>query len=279
MSGYTLFRAFKYLLFGLFTFNLFYYLGEDLDAYRYLSSDASLGQILETFAVTIDFVAWMVLLALFELETDFFSKEQLQGKLKWAFNATVLVCYPVLVYAFYGYVVALVDFRGYEPIASETVCELVDQDFAYVSMEARFLPLDRENCVALSGGEVFKHRTDKVISAAPPLAASVNLAWIDVANAGAWLLVVLLFEVEVFYQARGSLTRLWLAVIKTSKAVLYVTLLGDAILWTIYGAFIDSWDAYLWLLAFILVDLNVLNFDKDPRSGDPAPVAIAEGGS
>ena len=70
MSGQKLFRVFKYLLFSLLMFNLFYYLVEDLNAYRYLGANPSLGQILETFAVTIDFAAWMVLVVLFELETD-----------------------------------------------------------------------------------------------------------------------------------------------------------------------------------------------------------------
>ena len=266
MSGYTLFRIFKYVLFGLFTFNLFYYLGEDLDAYRYLGADATLSDILETFAVTIDYVAWMVLIVLFEFETDFLSKNQTEGKLKWLFKGGVALCYPILVYAFYGYIMALTSFQDFHPIPSETVCELVDQDFAYVSMEARYLPLNETNCVTISEGEVFQHSSDKAVSAAEPLAASINLSWIDVANAAAWLLVVLLFEIEVILQERGTLGRTSLIVIKASKGVLYSTLLCDAILWSFYGAFIDSWDAYLWIVAFVIIDLNVFNFAGKPSS-------------
>jgi len=39
-------------------------------------------------------------------------------------------------------------------------------------------------------------------------------------------------------------------------------LLGCAIYWTIFSTFIDWWDAWLWLLAFILIDLNMLGLDE-----------------
>ena len=150
MSGHTLFRIFKYVLFALLLYNFYVYFGEDMDAYRYLPAGSPIGKVLETFAVTIDFIAWLVLVVLFELETDVLSKERLQGTLKWLFKGTVALCYPVLIYAFYGYVIALVDFQGYQQIPNETVCELVEQNYAYLSLEARYLPLDQAKCAELS---------------------------------------------------------------------------------------------------------------------------------
>jgi len=282
MSVRKLFTIFKVCLFSLLMFNLFYYLVEDLNAYRYLPANSTLGQIFETFAVTIDYVTWMVLVVLFELETGVLSAENLEKsrRLNWGFNGTVLVCYVVLVYAFWGYIAGLVDFMRYQPIASETVCELVDQNYAYVTPQARFVALDSASCAALSEGEVFKHRTDNVISAAEPLVASTKLGWIDVVNAAAWLLVVLFFEIEVVLKARKALTRPRVFAIKASKAALYLTLLGSAIYWSLYGAFIDSWDAYLWLLAFIMIDLNIFQFQKDLASeSGRKPSAASEGNS
>jgi hypothetical protein len=245
------------------TFNLFYYLWEDLTTYHYLPDTATLWQTLENFAVTIDNVAWMTLLVIFELETGSLSEKILKGGLKWAFNGTVAVCYAVLLYAAYGYVVALVDFYKYDPITSETVCELVKDDYAYVNIKARFIPLDQESCTRLSNGPIFKHRTDRVISDAPALSASIKLSWIDVINAGVWLLIVLLFEIEVILKDNHTLSGRRFHLIKGSKAVLYSALLGNAIYWTVYGAFIDYWDAYLWLVAFVLVDMNLFDFQKD----------------
>jgi hypothetical protein len=80
------------------------------------------------------------------------------------------------------------------------------------------------------------------------------------------LLVVLLFEIEATMDTRGTLSRRRLIVIKASKGVLYLSLLGAAIFWTVYGAFIDSWDAYLWILAFVMIDLNVFQFQGDAET-------------
>jgi hypothetical protein len=46
------------------------------------------------------------------------------------------------------------------------------------------------------------------------------------------------------------------------KAFAYLVLLVCAIYWTVYSAFIDWWDAWLWLAAFILIDLNMLGLDE-----------------
>ena len=264
MSGYKLFRIFKYLLFSLLMFNLFYYLVEDLNAYRYLGANPSLGQILETFAVTIDFAAWMVLVVLFELETDVYTEEKLKASRSlWRFfNGTAFVCYGIIVYAFWGYIAGLVDFYQFEPIPSATVCELAEEDYAFVTMEARFAPLNPDNCATLSGGDVFKHRTDNIIAAPRPLSASIALGWVDVLNSGVWLLVVLLFEIEAILRVRRALLKRRLLLIKVSKGVLYLTLLGAAIYWTVFGAFIDYFDAYLWILAFVLIDLNIFQFEN-----------------
>ena len=139
--GLTRFQVIRYSIYTLLTLNMLYYLWEDLIAFQYVPRGAPLAQIVENFAVTIDYVAWMVLIVLFEIETDFMPKEKFKGGVKWAFNSALVACYLVLVYAFYGYVAALVDFYRFVPFPPEQVCSLVDGNFAYVTMDARFLEL------------------------------------------------------------------------------------------------------------------------------------------
>ena len=59
--GLTRFQMIRYSIYSLLTVNLLYYLWEDLIAFRYVPRGAPLAQILENFAITIDYVAWMVL--------------------------------------------------------------------------------------------------------------------------------------------------------------------------------------------------------------------------
>jgi hypothetical protein len=267
----TRFQIFRYTIYAVLTANLFYYLWEDIVAFRYLDPGATLGEILEAFAVTIDYVAWMVLIVLFELETDFIPKEKFKGALKWVFNGLLVACYVVLVYAFWGYVAALVGSYEFEAFPPEKVCSLANDNYAYVTMDDRVAELTQKNCGTFSDDEVFKSPTDNLVASPAVLAAVIWLGWIDVVNAGVWLLVVLFMEWEVMLELRDALSRRRLIIFKTIKGTLYLILLGDAIYWHIYGAFIDYWDAYLWLLAFVMIDLNIFKWGGEAGEGGPVP--------
>ena len=58
------------------------------------------------------------------------------------------------------------------------------------------------------------------------------------------------------------------------KAVLYATLLVVAIYWGFKGDFVDFWDAFLWLVAFVFIELNVFEW----RAEDHAELAEAGSG-
>lgn len=84
--------------------------------------------------------------------------------------------------------------------------------------------------------------------------------WLDFANAATWLAVVLALELEVrvpghrrvFHRVRRAVT--W---------VLYLALAGFVVAWLalgageVDGAWLDAWDALLWLAAFVAIELNV----------------------
>ncbi len=92
--------------------------------------------------------------------------------------------------------------------------------------------------------------------------ALLKLGWIDIFNSNAWLLVVLLFQIELSFEQAKKLTKRRLKIVMIWKAFAYLVLMVCAIYWTVFSAFIDSWDAWLWLLAFILIDLNMLGLDE-----------------
>jgi hypothetical protein len=91
----------------------------------------------------------------------------------------------------------------------------------------------------------------------------VRLAWVDVINAGVWLLVVLVLEFDVRMQERNRLVGLALRISNLSKYILYTILLFAAIYWGIKGDFVDFWDAFLWLVAFVFIELNVFEWRQE----------------
>ncbi|MDH4055455.1 MAG: hypothetical protein OEV58_08765, partial [Gammaproteobacteria bacterium] len=86
------------------------------------------------------------------------------------------------------------------------------------------------------------------------------LAWVDVINAAVWLLVVVVLEIDVRLQEHDRLKGTALRISNAAKFVLYGMLLLAAIYWGIKGDFIDFWDAFLWLVAFAFIELNVFEW-------------------
>lgn len=98
-------------------------------------------------------------------------------------------------------------------------------------------------------------------------------AWLDFANALAWLGVVVALELEVRVPAsRRPLHRGRLVVLGVLYATLFALMLGwlamglrdvdDA------GAWLDAWDALLWLVAFVAIELNVFGGSSRPAGAD-----------
>ncbi len=90
--------------------------------------------------------------------------------------------------------------------------------------------------------------------------------WLDFANACVWLGVVAALESELrvgaehrrFHLARRAVT-----------ICLYALLALFALAWLWQGEWLDAWDAALWLVAFVAIELNVFGF---PAADAPATV-------
>ncbi len=61
------------------------------------------------------------------------------------------------------------------------------------------------------------------------------------------------------------LTGLALRLTSTSKFFLYSTLLWAAIYWAVKGDFVDFWDAFLWIVAFVFIELNVFEWRQESQ--------------
>lgn len=259
------FRYFKITIFWVLMINLLYYLYEDVTAYLYLGPESTFFNVMETFAVSIDYVAWMVLIVLFEMETSAKTRDRFTGARRWVIAGLTAVCYAFLVYAAYSYAAVLGDAYKYEPIESRPACYFANTGFAYLSLSGRPIELTHINCGEFAGKELFKSPVDNLIATEANVRALQKLSWVDVFNASAWLIIVLVFQVEIFLEQMKKLTKRRLIAVKAWKGIAYLVLLVCALYWSVFSVFIDYWDAWLWLLAFILIDLNMLGLEESPN--------------
>jgi len=269
MNSSRIFQLFKYLVYALLTFNIYVFFAEEwaAAAFRFVDGVA-LKDVIEGFAASIDTAAWVVLLLMFELETFVLDDKRITRRVAWTLHGLRAICYAFIVYAFFGYVTKLLFLFGSNALAgSGDLCALAQAGWAYAIDLDEYVALTADNCRTLSNSTdlIAFPGMDSVVDPAG-FTEIIRLAWVDVINAAVWLLVVMTLEVDVRLQERQITSGTIHQISKMSKFVLYGTLLCAAIYWGFKGDFIDFWDAFLWLVAFVFIELNVFEWRQETEA-------------
>lgn len=259
------FQIFKYAVFGLLALNAGQFFLEDYAATRHLfGGGLQWSQIIEGYAATIDTVAWLILLLMFELETSLLSDERRHNSwVKWSVNTLKAIAYGFIVYSLYGYIAKYTAMYSFELSTIENLCAHIGQQLVFMISPDDFAAINIQNCAELTRGEtLFRLPETNVVADSSHLALAQNLAFVDVTNASDWVLIVLILQADVWMQLRHQLTHTMVKVMRFIKALLYSLLFGCAIYWGINGTFLDFWDASLWILAFSFIELNIFKWHE-----------------
>ncbi len=260
----TIFKAFKYTIYCLLAWNVFLFFQQDLAASAATFGDTvTWSNVVEAYSATIDTLAWVILLLLFELETAVISDQKLRGNIKWVFTVVRVVCYFFISYAFYGYCVKYGLVSNLLPFQVTDVCNLIGSEFSYVVDLDEYIPFTQQACQAMQGQDLYQIAGTTIIGTAAATAAAIKLAIVDIVNAGDWLVIVVLLEVEIYLQLKDKLTNWMMMTGKYVKGFFYLILFGAAAYWGVKGDFLDFWDAFLWLLAFIFIELNIFQWHEE----------------
>jgi hypothetical protein len=261
-----IFQLFKYSVYALLTLNIYLFFVIEWAASPHRFADGIiLFDIIEAYVATIDTAAWVILLLMFELETYVLDDRHFTKRVTWTLHGLRAFCYIFIVYAFYGYLTKLIFLSGSGPLPNVSdICSLVDGQWAYAVDFDEYAILTAANCASFSTANAFLQF--------PGLFAAVDqagftdiirLAWVDVINSAVWLLVVLVLEIDVRLQERHKLEGAVLYLSNASKYILYSALFMAAVYWGVKGDFVDFWDAFLWLVAFVFIELNVVEWRQE----------------
>ena len=257
------YKVLKYVVYALLSVNIVLFLNEELaSAAHAATSELDLLTAIQLFSATLDTAAWVLLLLLFELETAVIPDARLVGRTQWIIHGIRLICGLAIVSAFWGY---LGEWQVFWSSSSLTVpaCELVGQDWSILLDFDIFTPLDGQSCVALGSEVVVITGLERVVATPAALDSAYQLGLVDVINSATWILVVVLLEIEVRLQLWGGVPRRFQRPLNGIKVVLYLTLAVAAVYWGFEGEFLDFWDAALWLFAFVFIELNVFEWQRD----------------
>jgi len=266
-DAYFWYRIFKYSIYVLLTYDGWLFLQEDIAASaQTISGDITWRNFVEAYSAGIDTLSWVILLLLFELETAVFSDEDLKGSLKWTLSSLRFVCYVFISYAFYGYAVKYGVVTNLIPLDIADICSLVGSDFTYVYTLDEYLPITAEVCAPMQGLPIHQITGTQIIGTTEKMELAKALAMTDIVNAADWLIVVAVLEGEVWLQLNNRLSDELMALNKLLKSVLYAVLFACAIYWGIDGDFLDFWDAFLWLVAFIFIEMNIFEWRAETQA-------------
>ena len=261
------FRVFKYTIYALLSVNVYLFFIDDWQASDHVfSNGVGIGQIIEAFVATIDTGAWVILLLLFELETYVISEKNIVGSLKLTLHGVRVFCYGFILYSFYGYVSKCMMLYGFVPLDSTDLCALREAFPSFMTDLDEFTSITADNCHQFSGTALSGAAAIQVATDASSLRSAQHLAWADVINSATWLLVVLFLEIDVRILLKHDRFNRFLVYNNYIKGILYLTLLVVAIYWGVTAALLDFWDAFLWLVAFAFIEMNIFNWQAQAET-------------
>lgn len=278
LSRYQVFLLLKYSLYLLVTINAISFIHTDIVAARVTLNEAySLEDIQTIFSATIDSVAWIALLLVYELETSVIDDDVLNRGYKWVFYGISVLCYIAIFVAALGYWNKLQVLLDYSPSQIVDLCAHSGSLSLLTALD-EYLPVTAENCADISIDGLQKINTLPVIfdlASYQGFEGTTAIAWVDVLNASAWLVSVFLIRLDIIMELRGGAAKWFVWFSGVLKVMSYLVLLVMAVYWSLFSSFIDGWDAFLWIMSFIFIEMNLISWQKENQETVPeSPKAI-----
>jgi hypothetical protein len=246
--------------------NFAFYVQDDMLALRSsLPEDASLEDIILTFATSIDVAAWLILIAVFELETYALEDHLFTQWLNRLFFLVKIVCYGAIAYAAYGYLDDTLELYQLNPLGYlADLCSLAGQGLSIQLDAALYEDITAASCQSFAAGtEFYQIVGQTTVVSAPGLQELRTMGSLDVANAVVWIVVVILIDVEVHLQNADKFGSRQLTFVRQFKTFGYLLLIGACGTWLAYGYALYTWDAFLWIFGFWAIELNLAEWEEE----------------
>jgi len=155
-TGFDPRQLIKVVVYGLLLINFGLYFIEDMAiSFHTLRNGGTWLDYTSAFAVSLDTMAWLTLLALFELETYLLSDDAFTPRRMRVMHGVRILCYLFLAHTLLAYTNAGRDLTGLTPMQdTDSLCQLVERGTSF-GFNLEYTELDMENCTALSSATEF----------------------------------------------------------------------------------------------------------------------------
>ncbi|MEE4175122.1 MAG: hypothetical protein V2I57_12790 [Xanthomonadales bacterium] len=252
-------KAFKAVVYSLLVLNFCAYLVVDINnAAHTLNADSTLLNVTSAFAVSSAVFAWLLLIALLELETYALDDEAWTGRLTLVVHAVRLGCLVVITHWIFALVDYAVDLRAAAPLEGvNDLCALAGEERSW-TFNLDYRDITDDNCAELSTATTFFAIPDSpVVTDGEGLALERQLAWGDVVEIVAWLLIILATEALVRLQERQVTGGRLMSALRGTTFVSYGVPIVLALWWLWLGHPLYTWDTFLWIGGFTVIEMNL----------------------
>ena len=267
-------QRFKWTVYALLFVDFVLYLGQDIESAHYtLDANSDLLEVFAAYVTSIDLVAWFTLILLFELETYVLVDRAWTGATKWLVQGVRLICYVAILHTSFSNDITLQEFRNPQALPpAGDVCAYAGR---WTFLRNRdYLEIDAGNCRTIGQGpEFFALSDDAVLTDRAGLREGTLLAWTDLAESVAWLLIVFATEAIVRLGHRAGGNAALVLALERAKILFYALILAIAAYWGSKDQVLYFWDEAVWVLGFLVIDWNIRDWQTFKRalSVSPAP--------
>jgi hypothetical protein len=192
---------------------------------------------------------------------------------KWVVQGVRLVCYAAILHTSFSNDIALREFQ--DPVrlpAAADVCAYTD---GWTFLRNRdFLEIDAGNCRSIGRGpDFFALSDDAVLTDRAGLQEGLILAWTDLIESVAWLLIAFATEALVRLEHTTLANGTVALSLERFKIALYAVILAVACYWGAKQQFLYLWDETVWVLGFLIIDWNIRDWQKFQRALSASPPA------
>ncbi len=258
-------QVFKWVVYSLLFLNWLFYIHEDWTRWTHTATEtAGFFGFTSEFATSIDVSAWLLLIAMLELETYALDDETLDGWVTRILHGVRLLCFVMIahtVWAFGNAVVAYEQTRAVDGVSD--LCDLAGRGVSHV-YNLEYTEVNETNCADLgTKGQIYWLGDNPLVTDLEGLELERKLAWADLIEVVVWLLILAAIEIVVRLQDRNITGGLLLWTMTKVKLALYAVLLGLGIYWAHLGHWLYFWDEILWIGGFAVIEMNVSDWRSE----------------
>ena len=270
-------QVLKWTVYALLLINFAFYIGEDWNRIAYtLTAESTILNWTAEFATSIDYVGWILLLCMLELETYVLEDEDWKGWVAYAVRGVRFGCYAMIAHTLYAAVLATINLQP--TVAVENVsdlCGMVDENVSYV-YNLEYTDVTIETCSALSAEtELYWVESGLIVTDKIGLELERVLGWVDLWEVILWLLILLAIETVVRLQDRGITEGVILSVANSLKILMYLVLVAFGIYWAALSHWLYLWDELLWVAGFTAIEMNITKWRDELQVDQNTPQSDA----